>query len=729
VAVAQTSDAGTYAVQVWNADGSVTSANAIITLSPANTAQSATPPVITAQPSGQSVTVGAGVLLTVSVTGTAPFTYQWTKDGAPIAGGSGPALQISAAQVGDAGTYAVQVANAAGSLTSAPATVTVTVPSTPSGPSINVQPLSQTVSLGSSLTLFVQVSGSAPLTYQWFRDGLSLGAGMGPTLQIPAVTITDAGNYTVKVSNDYGSLFSAAATVSVVQPPKITVQPANQSGAIGGAATFSVTATGPSLQYQWFRNGSVIPGATTAVLKISGITAADLASYTVTVSNSGGTVTSSAANLSLISPPTITKQPLSQTINVGSPLVLSVQASGLAPLRFQWFRNGVAVGGATSGTFQIASASMAAAGTYSVVVTNLGGAVTSAPAVVTVLNPPVITVGPADQTVVAGGRLTLSVTAVGAAPLSYRWFRDGTQLGQQTGPTLVINGVAANDAGLYMVEISNGDGSVISKPARVTVTVPVVQQPPTLVVQPTDTVVAVGDTLTLGVEVSSDSGVVQYQWYLDGAALVNGTNSTYVASPVEAADAGTYTVVVSNPAGSVNSNPAVVTVEGAPTITQGPASQTVVLGSTVVLAVEASGEGLVYQWYHNGELLAGATGASLEFVAPTEAAGSYYVTVGNSVGTVTSAEAILTVVPVSSEPKPVASFNIQMSPGSGLVLSAVGTPGQAYEIKSADGLPVTEWTHTATVVAGQDGTIQYATSAPTSTKVRIYRVIDPTAAQ
>src|SRR5262249_55017324 len=137
--------------------------------------------------------------------------------------------------------------------------------------------------------------------------------------------------------------------------PSITSQPLSQAAVIGYAASFSVAATGSgSLSYQWFRNGSALSGANGNYYRTQSTTTADNgASFTVVVTDSTGSVTSSPAVLTVSgsassSPgaPVITVQPQSQASPAGYAVSFSVAASGPGTLAYQWFKNGGAISGA-----------------------------------------------------------------------------------------------------------------------------------------------------------------------------------------------------------------------------------------------------------------------------------------------------------------------------------------------------------------------------------------------
>jgi len=140
------------------------------------------------------------------------------------------------------------------------------------------------------------------------------------------------------------------------------------------------------------------------------------------VTNTVGTVTSSAATLT-VNPapvvPTITTQPGSQTVTAGQTTTFAVVAAGTAPLSYQWKKNGVNIAGATAASYTTPATTTSDSGsTFAVVVTNTSGTVTSSAATLTV-NPapvsPTITTQPGSQTVTAGQTATFAVVASGAA--------------------------------------------------------------------------------------------------------------------------------------------------------------------------------------------------------------------------------------------------------------------------------------------------------------------------
>lgn len=182
-------------------------------------------------------------------------------------------------------------------------------------------------------------------------------------------------------SSDSASSTSSSGSASTVAAPSIATQPASLSVDAGKSASFTVSASGGgTLAYQWRKGGTAISGATAAAYALSTTTASDAGSYDVVVSNSAGSVTSSAATLTVNAvnaAPVIVTQPVSQSAAVGASVTLSVTASGSGTLSYQWRKGGVAISGATASSYTISSVTTASAGTYDVVITNSSGSATS----------------------------------------------------------------------------------------------------------------------------------------------------------------------------------------------------------------------------------------------------------------------------------------------------------------------------------------------------------------
>jgi hypothetical protein len=196
-----------------------------------------------------------------------------------------------------------------------------------SGPSITMQPTSQTVTAGQTASFSVAATGTAPLNYQWNRNGAGISGATSSSYSTPATTSSDNGaQFTVVVSNTAGTVTSSAATLSVTAaavPPSVTTQPANLTVTAGQVATFNVVAAGTApLSYQWRKNGTTITAATSSSYSTPATTSSDNgAQFTVVVTNTAGSVTSGAATLTVNPAPTPGIQVSPASVNFGNAVV------------------------------------------------------------------------------------------------------------------------------------------------------------------------------------------------------------------------------------------------------------------------------------------------------------------------------------------------------------------------------------------------------------------------
>ena len=167
-----------------------------------------------------------------------------------------------------------------------------------------------------------------------------------------------------------------------LDPPTIIQQPADLTVPLGGTALFQVTAVPGPLAYQWRFNDLVLLSATNRTLTITNVQSTNGGGYAVVVTNVSGSITSRVAMLQAGGvPPQITPMAgfQDQAADLGTPVTLSVTASGDAPLAFQWYLNGQALSGQTTSALNIASAQGSDEGDYTVVVTNAFGMVVAGP--------------------------------------------------------------------------------------------------------------------------------------------------------------------------------------------------------------------------------------------------------------------------------------------------------------------------------------------------------------
>jgi hypothetical protein len=727
------SDSGSYTAVVSNAGGSVTTNPAIVTV------QAAVGPAIVTQPSNVTVALGATVGFGVTVTGSNPLTYQWFKDGSPLPDATSSYYSFSPASTASAGSYQVTVTNAWGAVTSSPATATI---SAGVAPIITSQPQSQTIGYFSSAGVNAIAAGSPPLSYQWYKDGVAIADATSSGYNINFAIPSYAGNYSVVVSNAFGSATSTAATITVaaVVPPQITGQPQGVAIGPGLEASFSVSASGSAnLAYQWYQDGQAIVGATGAYYYVYPTAPANAGTYTVTVTNSGGSVTSQDAVLSVLpaSAPVITTQPASQTIaGTNSFQSLSVNVSGTNPLSYQWYKDGTAISGATGAGYAVPGTAVSQSGSYTVMVSNSAGSVTSAAAAVTVPAPlpPVITTGPQGGLVTPTYEFSLTVQSQSVLPATFQWYKNGVAIAGANSDYLYLLSNSATP-GSYSVTVTNSLGSATSVAVPVDIE-PTTVTTPLFVTEPFSTLsLAYGSSGTSLSVSAAGTAPISYQWYKDSTPISGATNNYYTFPTAVSAVTGTYTVTATNASGSATSTPANVTVLSplAPVLLVQPAGEQVAYGSFAGFSVSASGtQPLTYQWYQDGVAIQNATNGDYSIsAASAAAAGNYSVTVTNAFGSTTSTPVALA---VSNPVAPlITSQPLSQTVGYGgsetMSVSATGSPplvyqwfedgaaipdatSSSYYISSA--IPTYAGSYTVTVTNGQ-GTVTSAAAALTVT--------------
>ncbi|PWL46400.1 MAG: hypothetical protein DBY45_02575 [Clostridiales bacterium] len=354
-----------------------------------------------------------------------------------------------------------------------------------------------------------------------------------------------------------------------------------------------------------------------------------------------------------------------QSVKDGESLSLSVTATVTdgGTLTYQWYKDNQAISGATKASYTIDSAKKSDEGSYKVVVTNTKNdvtatatsnvcAVTVESIVVTPPATPVFTtnLGTA-QTVKDGGTLSLSVaaTVTDGGTLTYQWYKDNQAISGATKASYTIDSAKKSDEGSYKVVVTNtkngATATATSNACAVTVESIVVTPPATPVFTTnlgTAQTVKDGGTLSLSVAATvTDGGTLTYQWYKDNQAISGATQASYTIASAKKSDEGSYKVVVTNTkndaTATATSNVCAVTLQvpdepKAPTITTNLSSvKTAQTGDSVNLTVKAVSNNsgtLSYQWYKNGNMIAGATSDSYTIAsASVSDGGIYYVEV------------------------------------------------------------------------------------------------------
>lgn len=614
-------------------------------------AQAQTAPTIASISNSQTLKQGQSLTLSVSVNGTAPFTYVWKKGATTITGATTNIYTIESLSTTDAGSYTVTVSNSVGAVTS-PAILIDVTPAV--APSIYSSPSNTNLTTGNTLNLYVSASGSDPMKFVWKRDGVEVGTTTYGSYSKSNAQTSDSGSYTVTVSNAAGSVTSSpfTVTVSALTAPVFSPHPGSTTINAGEYLWLTTGVTNSSgVAYQWYKDNVAIPDAIYSSYTKSQAQPTDAGNYTVKASNAAGTTTSNVAVVTVraaVAPTSATISPNAITVTTTESLNLYVSVQGTSPFTYQWKKDGVNIPDATSSSYWRSNVSASDAGSYSVSVSNSAGTTTSNSVSVSVGNAPaaVITQHPSSITVYPGMEASFSVSVSGNGSFTYQWKKDGVAIaGTNSSYFYVRNGAAASDAGIYTVEITTPQGTIASRPASLTVLPEVA---PTISRGPGAQSIVQGQGLELDADVWGYP-TPTVQWYKDDVAIEGATYRYYSKGNIAASDAGVYTVKATNTAGIATSSGATVTVvpPAAPVIYTHPSSASLLAGQYFSLSIDYPWDysnGLTFQWYRDNVAIAGATSSSYSnSSAQPSHAGTYKVAVTNSAGTTTSHEAVITV--------------------------------------------------------------------------------------
>ena len=642
-------DVGNYSCHIANATGDLTSESAPLTLL-------AVPGIVTS-PSDLALNEGSPAIFKVQAAGLAPLRYQWLRNNLIIVGATNDTYRIGAVSPNDAGVYRVIVSNNLGSAPSMLATLSVF-----QRPRITQAPLGRLILAGQPFTLQVVATGFAPLIYQWFQDGAPLPEGTNSTLTLPGLpALPVTVNFTVNVANIAGSVFSSPAAVTVGFGPIIVSAPTNLTIVVGQSASFALSATGTApLTYRWLHNSTVLVGIAGAQLDLANVGLADAGIYQVIVGGAAGFVTNTA-QLSVLVPPSILTAPLALTRLAGETAELLVEISGSPTPTLQWRKNGTDIPEATTNRLRFDPLNLGDSGSYDVRALNIAGGITSAPVLVTVLDPsqqvaPSIVTGPVGISLAYGAVGKLQVVAAGLPTPTLQWRKAGVDLLDQTNSELTLGPISGDEAGSYTVVASNRNGTTESLPAVV-----FIGSAPLFNIQPQSANLVAGVNRTLLALISGDFPIA-YQWTQNGRPLVGATNSDLTLRSVTELNSGSYRILVSNPYGISTSAPAQIQVFVKPAISSQPLAINVLAGNPATLNVGVTGTApLVFTWRRGSSVVATLTNDPvLSFPNLTvEQTGSYTVTVANFAGSVVSSAVNVAIsVPLGIQRQPTGTNSI-----------------------------------------------------------------------
>ncbi len=587
-------------------------------------------PVIIAQPQNRTINATESTTFSVAATSPTPLTYQWQRNGVSLSnaghysGVNTDTLTVSNAEPEDAGSYRCIVSNDSGPVNSSLATLTII-----DAPAITVQPSSVLVSAGFPAAFSVSAMGRPPLSYQWLHDGAPVG-GNTSTLNLASTVAGDAGQYRVVITNVTGATTSSVVALTVVSSGITDALIAhlkfdNDYNDASGRGNHATPIGSPA-----FNTGGRLGQA------FQYTTSAGVEQHYATLGypedlQFGSSTDFSIAFWSKIAPGSKSSDPAilgnknwDSGNNTG--YVLGVQGNN----NFEWnYREE-----APSTRKDFDSTINFTDGEWHHVVFSVQRGVVARTIVDGVLVD--------TRAIVNEGNPPTSIDTTLAVNIG----QDGTG----TYGASVTNALI-DDVGFWRRALTTQEAQAIYNAsfsgknlaeAEVGGTV----TPPEITVQPVDQVASDGAPASFSV--TATGGVpITYQWRFWGTNIVGAVSSTYSIAAASSANVGEYSVVVSNPGGSVTSSVVTLSVISLPVISAHPQSRTNNQNLDVSFSVTATGGALEYQWKHNGTDIPGATEATLYLhsIYPAQA-GAYTVEVRNSSGPVLSDAAALTVIAV-----------------------------------------------------------------------------------
>ncbi|MFC2138075.1 immunoglobulin domain-containing protein, partial [Bacteroidota bacterium] len=501
-------------------------------------------------------------------------------------------------------------------------------------PEFITQPTGKLVCEGVSNTFSITTSNLAYV--QWFKDGDSIIGETNETLLLTNISISDAGTYTCKLSNGYGTVESNNAVLNVKAKPKILSNPEHRFITDESQVSIEVAVTGTEpVNYQWYADDVSIPGFTTATLEYAEFDTTLEGDYKMVATNACGEDSTDIFGMYVV--PSISIEN-SDSICLGENIQINARAG--YPAFYLWFKNGTFLGGDTLNPYlNLNSIEASDEGNYSCLITTptYGNIFTEA-LFISVNEPVEIVSQPSSDFIDENDDIELSTIVSGTTPIAYEWICNDTIIPGKTKSTLNLESFAAANEGYYKTRVNNICGMDSTQNSRLYLT-------PKILIVDNDSVFCKGEEFGLFTQTNLPDR--SFQWYKNGNVMSGEIYDTLYIPALTSLSEGSYYCEVSDTNGNILTDPLYISVGEAPIITTEPASTWIDSLTSFTVTVGANGSGLEYQWYQNDALMPGENSNQLKFAGfrPETDEGAFKCKVENGCGVDSTTDAYFYVTP------------------------------------------------------------------------------------
>ncbi|MBN1184080.1 MAG: immunoglobulin domain-containing protein, partial [Bacteroidales bacterium] len=534
-------------------------------------------------PVGKIICEGDSVFFYVEVDNTA--TFQWQKDGNDISGATDDTLIIAEVTESDQGSYTCDVSNGYGTNTSSGANLFVKNKS-----KILANPESRFITEGSQLSIEVAVTGTEPITYEWYANDTLIPAFTTALLQFAEFDTTNEGNYKLYTSNQCG--IDSTNVIGLYVLPTTSIQNNDTLFCEGDAATL-FTYTGFDASYQWRKNGINLTGETTAYLNFDSILVNDEGNYTCFIAGDYGNIVTNPIFITVNEAPDIISQPASQLVDSLSSFTITVEANGTKPLQYQWYKDGDPLLLENSNELQfVGFRAIIDEGIYTCAVQNGCDTDTTSEAAFYIKPKVIIQTENGLPILCIGDSLRLSVIVNYSA--SYQWRRNGVDLSGETSSSIYIDSIETSEAGSYTCYVVGNYSNVETSPVYI-----FVSEAPNIVSEPVSQWIDSSSSFTVNVGANGTNPII-YQWYKDGIPiLLENSNQLKFAGFRPVIDEGVYNCIVQNGCGVDSTSEAAFYLTPKIDILTGDGSPTACIGDSLKLSVTTN-HPATFKWRKNG---------------------------------------------------------------------------------------------------------------------------------